>query len=276
MVRSLSGTKIELKLFSSLQNTLNDGNVVSVNHPKLNYRPSISSGVGPNQANRGWQSINRTLQNGANEDIDFYDLVTIDIGAGVGKDGVGLDVSPNEEIVAFAIVNNNAIGAAGQLEIQPTAAAGWDPIGIHTQALGGALRGQGLYSKAQPADTGFVVTNGASHRVRFTAYGGDVTYSIYLLSRSDIEESSSSSSSSQSTSSSSQSVSESSSSQSSSSWSSSSSVSTSSSSQSSSSSSSSSSVSTSSSLSSESSSSQSSQSSISTSSTSSQSSSSQS
>lgn len=276
MTRSLSSMKVELKLFASLQNLLTDSNVVSVNHPNLNYKPTLSSGVDASQANRGWQSKTRTLQNGVSEDIDLYDLGAIDIGAGLGNDGVGQAVEPNEEIVAVAIVNDNAVTADGMLEIEPSSTNGWTSIGTHTNTTKGALRGQGVLFKCQIANTGFEVTDGSSHRIKLTAYGGSVSYSIYLMARSDVDQSSSSTSSSQSTSSSSQSVSTSSSSPSSSSWSSSSSISTSSSSESSSSSSSSSSISTSSESSSQSSSSRSSQSSISTSSVSSQSSSSQS
>jgi len=250
MGRSLSSIRAELRLFASLTNTLNDSVGVSVNHPNLNNKPTITSGLGSNQANRGWQSLNRSLANGAVEDLDLYDLASVDIGAGVGRDGVGQTIIL-QEIVAIAIINTNAITAAGELEIQPSAENGWTPIGSHTQANGASLKGQGVLFKAQYADTAFEVTDGASHRVKFTATGGSVTYSIYILGRSDTDESSSSSSSSISTSGSSSSQSTSSSSPSSSSWSSSSSsssssISTSSSSISTSSSSSSSSTSTSS------------------------------
>ena len=185
---------------ATVQNTLDDGRATTVAHPLLNYAPSLSNGIGPNQANRGWQSTNRPLANGANETLDLYDFAGVDLGAGAGLDGVGQAVV-HEEIVAIAIVNENAIGAAGQLEIRPGPGNGWSPIGIHTVANGGALRGQGFLMKVQPADDGFDVTDAANHLIRFTSNGGALTYSIYLLARHDDDESSSSTSSSLSSSS---------------------------------------------------------------------------
>ncbi len=238
-IQSLEGITVSVVLRASLRNLLTDLTVAGVAHTSLNWSASIADGINANQANRSWQSANRILTNGGSEDIDIFDFASIDLGAGTGLDGLGQALA-FEEIVAVAIVNKNEVGAAGQLEIDPSVANGWTPIGTHTVANGGALRGQGILFKAQPAEAGFEVTDGVSYRVRFRATNGPVTYSIYLLARHDDEESSSSpssssssspsssssqsmstSSASESTSSSSES-SESSSSQSSSSWSSSS------------------------------------------------------
>ena len=193
MVRSLSSPRLEVKLSASLLNTLADAASVSVGHPNLNHRTTLTNGIGNNQANRGWQRINRSLVSGGSEVLDLYDMVGVNIGAGAGLDGLGQAVD-FEDVVAIVIVNNNAVTAAGQLEIDPDAFKGWTPIGTHTVATGGALRGQGIMVKANPAESGFDVDDGTSHRLRFTANGGAVTYSVYLLCRSDDEYSSSSSS----------------------------------------------------------------------------------
>ncbi len=187
---------------ANVQNLLDDlpRRNAAVAHPNLSYAPSLTNGLGDNQANRGWQSTNRPLANGATETLDLYDFAGTDIGAGVGLDGVGQAVV-HEEIMAIAIVNENAMGAAGQLEIRPGPGNGWSPIGIHTVATGGALRGQGFMLKVQPAEAGFDVTDAANHMIRFTANGGALDYSIYLLARHDDNESSSSSSTSVSSSS---------------------------------------------------------------------------
>lgn len=229
MVRSLANIKLEVRLFSVLQNTLDDGSVVKVDHPDLNYRPSIESGTfAVSTADRGWQSVSRTLSSGGNETLDLFDFAGVDVGGGAGNDAVGL-ANTFEEIVAIIFVNENAVDAAGELEVEPGAANGWNPIGIHTNALGGALKGQGMLLKTNMADPAYLVVDASSKNIKMTANGGAVTYSIYVLGRSDTEESSSSSIS---TSSSSISTSSSSSSISTSSSSSSSSISTSSSSQS--------------------------------------------
>lgn len=193
--RTLTGIILQVDLSATVQNTLEDAKITNVKHPSLSYRPTLSSGVNDNQANRGWQSESRSLGSGATETLDMYDVAGIDIGAGAGLDGVGQAVT-YEEIVAIAILNENAIAAAGQLEIEPGAANGWTALGSHTAATGGALRGQGLFLKAQPAEAGLDVTDASNHTLKFTANGAALTYSIYILARHDDDESSSSSSSS--------------------------------------------------------------------------------
>ncbi len=201
MARSLSSIRLNVRLSATSTNTLDDATTAAVSHPLLNYSPSLESGVSSGQANRVWQSEDRTLSSGAQETIDISDFAAVDIGAGAGNDGVGLTIT-FEEIVAIAVVNENDIGAAGILEVLPAASEGFTAIGTHTVANGGALYGQGLLFKSQPAEAGFDVTANR-HRITFRANGGDVTYSFYLIGRHDDEESSSSSSSSQSSSSSS-------------------------------------------------------------------------
>lgn len=244
--RSLSGLKLNLKLTATVLTTLDDLSSVTANQPVLTYAPSLANGIEQNQADRGWHSEDRALANGAQEILDLHR--PYDIGVGVGKDATGQDLI-FEEVVAIVVVNENAVGAAGLLEVFPSPSEGWAPIGSHTSATGGALAGQGMLTKVQLASGAFDVAE-QKHRITFRAIGGAVTYSVYVLGRHDDEESSSSGSSSLSsssmssssrssisTSSSSQSISESSqstssSSQSSSSQSSRSSISTSSSSQS--------------------------------------------
>lgn len=202
--RSLSSPKINIKVSSTVQNLLNDSVPATCAHVGLSYSKTLTSGIGANQANRAWQLLNRSLANGAQEIIDLYNLTGWDIGAGIALDGVGQTLI-FEEIVAIAIKNENAVTADGQLEIKPSEAQGWAPIGTHTAATGGALRGQGVLVKIQLAEAGYDVANGSRHRITLKAQGGAVNYSIYVMGRHDDEESSSSSSSSSSPSSSSES-----------------------------------------------------------------------
>jgi len=263
MARTLSGLKLSIRMSATLKNTLDDDTSVSASQPYLSYAPSLANGIGASQANRGWQIKDLSLSSGDRYILDLSDFEGVDIGSGAGRDAVG-QLLTLEEIVAIVIVNENAVGTAGSLEVLPAHSEGWSPIGSHTVANGGALLGQGILLKANPAEAGFDIgTN--DHRIMLRASGGDLTFSMYLMGRDDSDESStsslSSSSSSSSSTSSASSISTSSSSISTSSIStSSSSISTSSSSQSSSSSISTSSSSQSSSSSSESSSSLSSES----------------
>jgi len=199
MVRSLTSPKINLKMTATLTNTVTDGSSTSVAHPAFNHTVTLTSGCEDNQANRAWQSADRSLAAGSQDILDLADMSGIDIGAGSGKDALGQTVD-YQEIVAIVVVNENAVTDDGYLEVEPASSEGWNPIGIHTGALGGALYGQGLLIKFNPAEVGFPITAN-SHRITFKAVGAAVTYSVYILARDDSEQSSSSSSSSLSSSS---------------------------------------------------------------------------
>ena len=279
MTRSVESPKFTIKTAGDLFNTLTDGSKSKISHPAVNYAPALANGVSAGQCNRAWQSKSGLLSSGDIVTIDVNDFDGFDIGGGSGNDALG-QAMDLEKIVSIVITNDNAVGAAGILEVFPAASEGWTPIGTHTISTEGALHGQSVVAKVNPSATAFDVTD-TSHRITLRATSGDVTYSVYIQGRSDDEESSSQSSRSSSSSNSSSNSSSASSSSSSSSQSTSSlstsSISTSSSSISTSSSSistssSSSSISTSSSASSPSSSlsssSLSSESSISTSSSS--------
>ena len=197
--RDTSSPKITLKLTATVTNTLDDASIVSCSHPNATYSPSLSAGVDEGQANRGWQSIGRTITNGHQEVIDIADFLGLDIGAGAGNDALGQALHL-EEIVAILITNDNDNTAAGVLEVYPSASEGWTPIGTHTVAVGGAIHGQGCLFKSDPSAVAFIIT-ATNHRITLVANGGDVEYSIYLIGRSEVEASSSSSSSSSSASS---------------------------------------------------------------------------
>jgi hypothetical protein len=190
---SLSSLKLVLKLTATLQNTLTSGAVVSIAQPDLQFTPSLTNGVGANQANRSWQ-YSGVLGITDAITLNLYSLEGIDIGAGVAKDALGQDIA-FENIVALIITNDNAVTDTGQLEITPANSNGWKPMGNHTAALGGALKGQGALVMVQLAEGGFDVPSVGNNRIALHAVNGDVDYSVYILARNDDEESSSSSSS---------------------------------------------------------------------------------
>ncbi len=199
MTRSISSPKITLKMTAQVVNTLSDGTSVSASQPSLSYTPTLANGIEVGQANRGWQVVNETIEGYEQVIYDLRDFQGVDIGAGDGNDAVGQSLDL-EEIVAIVITNENVAGSVGLLEVLPSDAEGWTPIGSHTQANGGALGAKGCLMKVQPAADGFDLSDN-SHRITLRAYGGPVIYSMYLFARHDDEESSSSSLSSSSSSS---------------------------------------------------------------------------
>ena len=200
--RSISSPRFTANISTQVNNLLTSGKSAQ-GSVSFSRDLKMADGVSANQANRAIE-YSAEISSGGNLVIDLYDWAGIDGGAGAGNDIVGQALTL-EEIVVIAISNENAIGAAGLLQIEPDASAGWDPIGSHTVADGAALRGQGVLIKAQPAEAGFDITDASSHRIKLTASGGAVTFKIVVLGRNDDDESSSSASSSSASSSSSQS-----------------------------------------------------------------------
>jgi hypothetical protein len=191
--RSLLSPKIQLKVSGTYRNELTDGTVVSISQPNINFAQTLTDGVAANMANRCWQTSG-TILAGEQATFDLYAMTGVDIGAGAGNDALGQSVL-QECIVAIIIQNDNGVADAGDLEILPAASKGWTPIGSHTVATGGSLKGNGFLAKVQTAEGGLNVVDGTSHRITLRAVSGDVDYTIAILARDRDYESSSSSSS---------------------------------------------------------------------------------
>lgn len=190
--RSITATEVAVTVKSTIRNTLGDNQVAQCQHGQIFLSGALSDGVSEGEVNRAWEDRARTIASGATEDIDLYDMGSLDIGAGAGADGLGQPVV-FEEIVTLCIKH---VSGAGSLEIMPTnpaAYATWMPV--MTVALGNALKAGGLLLLHQPATDAFNNADTASHVIRLKANGGDVVYDIMILGRHDDDESSSSSSS---------------------------------------------------------------------------------
>lgn len=189
---------------------------VTANHNATIVSGRINDGIGSGQANRAWWSEGRTLGSGGNETLDLYNMTGLDIGAGSGNDALGQALTVEEAVGIIIYVDPASTGA---LQIEPGSSNPLNCFGSGlTVANGGALNAGGVAMLWQPGADGIDLSS-TKKNLKFTASGGDVTYSVYVLGRHDDDESSSTSSlsSSSSTSSSSSSASSSSSSSSSSS-----------------------------------------------------------
>lgn len=196
MTRSLEGAEVSLVLSGTVKNTMTNDTSKSVSG-SVSFLKSweMVNGVSAEEASRAWEWTG-SLLTGANQVFNLSTMVGLDAGAGSGNDISGQSMSLLE-ITHILIFNDNDIGAAGLLEIEPDATNGWNPIGIHTAALGGALGAQGCLFKAQPDEAGFDIS-GSGVNVKLTAQSGSVDFRIVVIGRHDTEESSSSSVSSQS------------------------------------------------------------------------------
>ncbi len=196
MTRSLESAEVSLVMAATVKNTMTQDTSKSVSG-QVSFLKSwdIENGVGADAASRAWE-WSGSLISGESLVFNLSTMVGLDAGAGGGRDIVGQSLLLLE-ITHILFFNDNDIGDAGLLEIQPNGSNGWTPIGTHTVPLGGALGAQGCLFKAQPDENGFDI-GGSGVYVKLTAQSGSVDYKIVLIGRHDVEDSSSSSLSSSS------------------------------------------------------------------------------
>lgn len=188
MTRAIANANIKAELTANLSNTV-EGATQAGTKPSIQagrgYKYSasdIASGTLANQADRIWHSISRALTSGSSETIDVYDLGSLDIGAGAGRDGLG-QLWTVAEIVGILI--RSATTSAGNLIIGGEGSgAAWNSLWNGSDTAQLLLPPGGLFLMASPADPAWAVTDVTNHLLKLAASGGAVTYDITLLGRS--------------------------------------------------------------------------------------------
>jgi hypothetical protein len=193
MARTLTKAAIQLDISTIVRNDLTIANRAATSPVKFSLNQPVSNGRGIGQADRATE-YETTIASGDTLIINLYDWIGTDVGGGDGNDAVGqpMDLA---EVVCIAIANENAVGTAGSLEVEPYTSEGWTPLGEHTVANGGALKGQGSLVKINMASPAFPVEDGVSQNIALTAVGGNIAVRITVFGRSVDPASSSSSSS---------------------------------------------------------------------------------
>lgn len=185
MSESLKSFNVGASLAATLQNAI-DGGAQTASVPQgSSYTPetNLATGTSANQADRVWSDAGRTLNSGSNETIDMYDLGSLDIGGGAGKDALG-QAFALAEVVAILIVNRKA--SVGNLTIggDGTTAAWNSAFGGSDTAVSPAIPPGGWWMLFVPSDPALVVTDVTNHLLKLAASGGNVTYDITIIGRS--------------------------------------------------------------------------------------------
>lgn len=170
---------IKVTLTGTLKNTLTDGTTATTT---IGTTPSITlaGGTGLNQFNRGWQSRGRTLSS-ASENIDLYDLGSLDIGAGAGEDALGLPLAATA-VVAICIENRSTsavdllVGGLNATTAWNSPFAASDTAKLSIPPNGGVL----LWCVST---AGFPVADVSNHLLKIEASGGAATYDITVFFR---------------------------------------------------------------------------------------------
>lgn len=183
MARTLSSISCQAKLTANLNNTIDGSNVSSSASLGQTVTPaSQSTGTGANQHDRFWGDQSRSLASGATEDIDLYDLGTIDIGAGAGKDALGQSIALAE---LTGLLVRNLSTSAGNLKVggKGTTAA-WNSLFDSDDDAKIVLPPGGFFLVFVPADPAYAVADSSNHLLKIEASGGDCQYDLQLVGRS--------------------------------------------------------------------------------------------
>lgn len=143
---------------------------------------TTTDGTTTGKADKMWSSKARSLSGASSESIDVYDLGTIDIGTGSGKDALGNSIT-FAEIVAVLIENNSS--STGNMTIggEGSAAAWQTPFGASDGASVGPIPPGGFFMFGSTADPAFAVTDSSDHLLKI-ASSATLTYDIYIIGRS--------------------------------------------------------------------------------------------
>ncbi|HBH54951.1 MAG TPA: hypothetical protein DDY91_23970 [Planctomycetaceae bacterium] len=184
MPRSLSTVSAQAILRATVGATADGGVITATGSHGVAQSVNFSaSGTGSGQADRFWQSTGRTLSSAATEDLDVYDLGSLDIsGAGAGRDALGQLWTVAE--IAGLLVFNRSTSAGNLLVGNNNTTAAWNSILNASDTAAITLPPSGILLLASTNDPAWAVADATNHLLRFTASGGAVTYDVYLLGRS--------------------------------------------------------------------------------------------
>lgn len=188
MARSLASIQVQAILKATLRNSLDGSTQTASVAQGATAAPSttLASGTSSYQADRVWGDASRSLSSGGSENIDMYDLASIDIDAGAGKDGLGQTYTI-AEVTGIMIVSEST--SSGTLYVGGEgSAAAWQSMfhvsGSLSDTAGVVIGPGGFLLNFNPADPAFAVADSSNHLLKIAASGGAVTYSIYVLGRS--------------------------------------------------------------------------------------------
>jgi len=174
--RSVSST-VKASSSSTVNNVLSDGTKTPTVTLGTSLSATVTDGTAQGQADRAWSRYSTAILSGANEDVDVYDLGTLDIGAGAGKDALGQDWAV-AEIVHVLVYN----AGPGLLTMSPSSSGGWTALIGASGSVG--IKAGGFAQFYAPSDPAFAVTDTSSHQLNFAASGDTCTYDLHLLGRS--------------------------------------------------------------------------------------------
>lgn len=148
--------------------------LVSLSAGNSSFNVTYKDSNGDYIFDRLFSAIDQTITNATSLDVDLYDLGTLDIGNGPGRDSVGL-AHANSKIISMTIGNTSA--SLGTLTVDTSVANGW--TAWMTSGTTVLLPGDSISGIWQ---AGLTVTDATNHLLRLSASVDDVIFDLQFTS----------------------------------------------------------------------------------------------
>lgn len=185
MADTLSNCQIKASITGTFKNTLSGSSGDAALPIDLDFTDSLADGTTSDQADKPWTRKGLTLSSSGTQDIDVYDLGTIDIGAGAGKDGLGGSWASAEVVGLLVTVDASSTGTLS-IGGEGSAAAWNSFLNASDTAKAGPIGPGGVFLIYRPDDPAFAVADTSNHLLRLTeeSGSGSVTYNVCIIARS--------------------------------------------------------------------------------------------
>jgi hypothetical protein len=172
---------VKVNFSGSLINTLTNSLAAPSALVEAAIAMSLTDGTAADKADKLWASKSRALVGATSETLDLYDLGSVDIGAGAGKDPLGGTLAL-VEIVAILIYNSTSSTGTLTIGADGTTAA-WNSIFNGDDEAAVTVKPGGFFAIGSPTDPAYAVADTSNHLLKI-ASSANLTYDIYVLGRS--------------------------------------------------------------------------------------------
>ena len=174
MARSLKAT-----LTATMVGTLTNASTTAADNFTHTASATFGNGVGANAAQRYWSSTGRTLTAAQAEDIDMYDMGSIDVGAGAGLDSLGQALALTG--IKGLYVKNHSDSAGALLVGNKNATTCWNTLFNGSDTAEIILAPGASFIFSDPTAAGLAVADTTNHLLTMTDAGSGCTYDVAFI-----------------------------------------------------------------------------------------------
>lgn len=179
---AIDSARLDINFTATIINALTSASGTPTNTHELKKSFPVTTGTTTTKSDRAWGSLARALSGASSENLDMFDLGSIDIGAGAGLDALGQSVS-FVEITGIMIENESS--STGDLSVGGiSATTAWNSMfgGSDDDAFLLLQPGDVFMFASTIADPALAVADTTNHLLKM-ASSASLTYNIMILGR---------------------------------------------------------------------------------------------